>query len=143
MSIEIRFEAHNNFHPDRLPKIIYSTGEWEDFARIIDRFFIAAWYTQYSCTSEVTINAVTINTILKHIDAAIDEYERINVEFIESYCDPEIPHDVVKYKNDTFIATIDEDIYIKLKDMSNTLHAAFDGEYKWDRYTVSAVCYEV
>jgi len=139
---EIRFEAHNRHHPDRLPKIIYRTGSWIDLAKILDRFFTFAFTTQYHLAGEVVIDDINVNTILHYIDEAISEYESVNKEFVEGHCDPEIKHTVVNHNNDNlFVATIDEDIYLKLKDMAKELHHTFDN-YKWDRYRVFAVCYE-
>lgn len=142
MQREIVFEAHNRFHQDNLPKIIFRTNNYTEFADILDRYFISAFYTQYSYTNEVTLDLIRISTIVHHIDDAIFEYERVNPEFVEGNCDPELPHCIVKYKDHEFVASIDEDIYSKLKEMSNTLHNIFDNGFNWDRYNVTAVCYE-
>lgn len=142
MEHEICFEAYNEFHLDRLPKVIYRTGDWTDFADILDRFFIAELHSVYESTGKVKLDVLSIKSILKHIDAAIDGYENVNKEFVSNYCDPDISHSVVDYKKDTFIATIDEDTYLKLVDMSKILHKVFDN-YKWNRYRVYVVRYKM
>lgn len=140
--MEIKFEAHNRHHPDRLPKIIYRTGECTDLADILDRFFTLAYTTQYHLAGEIVIDDINVNTILRYIDEAVSEYESVNKEFFESYCDPEIKLTIVNHNNSNlFIADIDENIYWKLKDLQKKLHSTFDN-YKWDRYRVFAVCYE-
>lgn len=142
MEHEICFEAYNESHLDRLPKIIYRTGDWTDFADIIDRFFIAELHSVYESTGKVKLDVLSIKSILEHIDAAIDHYENVNREFVANYCDPDISHSIVDYKKDTLIAIIDEDIYLKLVDMSKILHRVFDN-YKWNRYRVYVVRYKV